>query len=237
VAPIAAGTSVRSVQVDELSALIGRWARLRPLGPEPFVDATDAVGGGRLRVVPAPEPPVEVALVSCLDSVLRGETRDRRALALAGRSVLVELGASEAMVRVPASVRILVDQPLPVVLALTVTGALEHLQRRQWVRARVQVPVEVQAEGTRGGDAPFRAQTVDLSGGGARLRTAEPLHAGEEIHLILWLPSGPIDVPAVVLEAIGDGTARVAFERVAEAVAKRLVRFVFDVQVRTHRPG
>jgi c-di-GMP-binding flagellar brake protein YcgR len=224
---------------DDLTALVGRWARLRLL-----VEPTPAPPTDRpLRVVAPPAPAVEVALVACLERVLRAETRDRRALGLAGQAVMVELGAAEAMLRVPATARVLVDRPLPVVLALTATGGIEHLQRRQWVRARVQVPAEVVTEAVRrqrgeAGDVEgFRATTVDLSSGGARLRTAEPLAFGERLDLTLWLPSGPIEVAAVVLDAAGDGTARVQFEPMAEAVGKRLTRFVFDVQVRSHRSG
>lgn len=277
---------------EELTALVGRWARLRPPttgaagspGPGPAPSGSPEDGPPRrLRLVvpPAPASPtcaagspsnaqapvderaaadrarsepgatrsrdgpwapaVEVALVACVDGVLRAESRDRRALDLGGRAVLVELGAAEAMLRVPATVRVLVDRPLPVVLALAVTGPIEHLQRRQWVRARVQVPAEVVTDAVRGGGADpadgFRATTVDLSSGGARLRTAEPIVEGERLRLTLWLPSGPIELEAVALQAAGDGTARVRFEPMAEAVAKRLTRFVFDVQVRSHRPG
>lgn len=213
-----------------MSALVGRWARLRPVGADP-VDHAER----HLRSVPPPgEPAVEVAVVSGLDRVLRCETRDRRAAGLAGRQVVVELGASEAMMRVGATVRVLVDHPLPVVLAVTVTGELEHLQRRSWVRAKVQVPVEVVTDAVRG-DETFRATTVDLSAGGARLKTAEPLAAGEDLRLTLWIPGGPVEVVSRVLQAAGDGTARVAFGPMPEAVGKRLMRFVFDVQVRNHR--
>lgn len=224
------------VETTELAALVGRWARLRPVG-----DSTgDAPPAGVRRLRPVPEAPdrdrdpVEVAVVGSRQQVLRAESRDRRVADLDGEPVLVELGVSEAMLRVPATVRVLVDHPLPFVLALETTGPLEHLQRRQWVRAQVQVPVEVAADGDRE-EGPFRATTLDLSGGGARLRTAEELRTGETVRLTLWLPDGPVEVDAGVLGTAGDGTARVAFVSPPEAVAKRLVRFVFDVQVRGHR--
>lgn len=221
-----------AVDPSEMGALVGRWARLRP------TDAGAVDDGRRLHAVEATAARqvtgVEVAVVSSLDRVLRCETRDRHALALAGRPVLVELGGPEAMLRVAGSVRVLVEHPLPVVLAVAVTGELEHLQRRQWVRARVQVPVEVVTDAVRGTDR-FRATTVDLSAGGARLKTAEPLERGEALRLTLWIPGGPVEVDSIVLDPGGDGTARVAFDAMAEAVGKRLMRFVFDVQVRNHR--
>lgn len=218
------------MEQHELGALVGRWARLRPADG----DALLQPGNLQRLVNGAAAEVVEVAVVSALDRVLRCETRDRRALALAGRPVLVELGASEAMLRVEATVRVLVDRPLPVVLAVPVTGELEHLQRRQWVRARVQVPVEVVTEATRG-PLGFRATTVDLSGGGARLRTAEPLAVGDQLRLLLWIPGGPVEVDCTVLHLGGEGSAQVAFDAVPEAVSTRLMRFVFDVQVRARR--
>ncbi len=210
----------------ELGALVGRWARLRP------TDGAGIVRDGASRR-PAGDW-VEVAVVSNLDTVLRCETRDQRALGLAGRPVLVELGAPEAMVRLPATVRVLVGSPPPVVLAVAVAGELEHLQRREWVRARVTVPVEITVDATHGGGS-FRSTTVDLSGGGVRIRLAGPLEEGEPVGLTLWLPTGPIEVDCTVLEVTEDGMARLAFDRAPEAVSKRLVRFVFDVQVRNHR--
>lgn len=218
------------VEPSEMGALIGRWARLRP------TDGATTASARHLRSVgdAARGDSVEVAVVSSLEMVLRCETRDRRAMQLDGRPVMVELGAPEAMLRVPATVRVLVDHPLPIILAVTVSGELEHLQRRTWVRARVQVPVEVVTDASRE-EGTFRATTVDLSGGGARLKTSEPLRSGEPLGLTLWLPGGPVEVDSEVLGISGDGTARVVFLQVPEAVGKRLMRFVFDVQVQSHR--
>ena len=213
----------------ELAALVGRWARLRPTDGDGVVVQPAAARRGPW----SSDDWVEVAVVSNLDTVLRCESRDRRAVALAGRPVMVELGASEAMVRMPATVRVLVDTPLPVVLAVAATGDLEHLQRRDWVRARVTVPVEIAVDARHGGGS-CSGTTVDLSGGGARLRLSGELGAGERAALTLWLPTGPVEVHSRVLE-VGDGTVRLAFDEVPESVCKRLVRFVFDVQVRNHR--
>ncbi|MDA8280880.1 MAG: PilZ domain-containing protein [Actinomycetota bacterium] len=243
----------------ELGALVGRWARLRPtdgagvvVGRERrsggIVAVSDGVLAGRssstglntAHTGSGARSPwvggdwVEVAVVSNLDNVLRCETRDPRAVALAGRPVLVELGATEAMVRLPGMVRVLIDRPLPIVLAVTARGELEYLQRREWVRARVTVPVEIVVDATHGGRA-FRSTTVDLSGGGARIKLAGPVEEGEAVRLTLWLPTGPLEVDCNVLEVIEESTARLVFDNVPEAVCKRLVRFVFDVQVRNHR--
>lgn len=212
----------------ELEALVGRWARLRPTDGEPVVRDARAAGPAKGRDR-APAGWVEVAVVSNLDDVVRCETRDPRALALAGRPVLVELGAEQAMIRVPGQVRLMIDHPLPVVLAVTATGPLEHLQRRQWVRARVTVPVAIAVDACRKGST-LRTATVDLSGGGARLRPPAVGEVGSPVSLTLWLPSGPVEIDGSVLDADEDGL-RVAFERVPEAIVKRIVRFVFDVQI------
>lgn len=220
------------IDQHELGALVGRWAVLRPADASAVVRPGSTTAGSTSGGTGSDF--VEVAVVSSLDRVLRCETRDRRAVALAGRLVLVEFGASEAMLRATGTVRVLVDRPLPVVLAVSVPGAIEHLQRRQWVRARVTVPVELQADATHGGGT-VRTTTVDLSGGGARIRLVDAVAVGEEVCLVLWLPDGPVEVHGVVLEDSDGQTARVAFAQVAEAVSKKLVRFVFDIQVRQHR--
>lgn len=218
----------------ELSALVGRWAYLRP------TDGQAVVRAGRVGPAPAPVPPafgtdsVEVAVVSSLDRVLRCETRDRRAVALGGRPVVVEFGANEAMVRVPGTVRVMIDKPLPIVLAVTAIGPLEHLQRRQWVRAQVVVPVELRADAHHGGGT-VRTTTIDLSGGGVRIKMPDSLPQGEELRLVLWLPDGPIEVDGTVLDDTDGQSVRVAFDHVPESVSKRLVRFVFDVQVKHRR--
>lgn len=223
------------MEPSELEALVGRWARLRPVDG---AEVVDVLPPGVRRLRPPERQPggatVEVAVVGGVGRSLRAETRDQRAIQLDGHQVMVELGASQAMLRVPARVRVLVERPLPVVVALETSGPLEHLQRRHWVRAVVQVPVEVAAEGSYA-EGRFRATTVDLSGGGARLRTSEALQPGQDVRLTLWLPDGPVEVDAAVVGVAGDGTARVSFARAPEAVVKRLVRFVFDVQIRGHR--
>lgn len=220
------------MQRRELEALVGRWARLRPTDGEPVVRDGRGLASATARDDAAASW-VEVAVVSNLDDVLRCETRDRRVLALAGRPVLVELGVEQAMVRVPGLVRVMIDHPLPVVLAVTASGPLEHLQRREWVRARVTVPVVLAVDAHHGG-ATLRTATIDLSGGGARVRAPEVAEVGSPVSLTVWLPTGPIEVEGSVLEA-GEEGARVAFVGVPEAVAKRLVRFVFDVQIQRQR--
>jgi len=217
------------VDEHELGALVGRWARLRPADGEPVV--RDGHGARTEAGLAMPGADwVEVAVISNLDEVLRCETRDRRAAALGGRPVYMELGLSEAMLRLPGKVRVMGDHPTPVVLAVSATGPLEHLQRRQWVRAQTSVPVELLVDARHGGGV-FRTTTLDLSGGGARVKLVGPMEVGELVHLTFWLPEGPLEVAGTVLDATTDGSLRVAFEQVPESVSKRLVRFAFDVQL------
>jgi hypothetical protein len=253
------GSEVAGVEEAALDALVGRWAMLRPADGQP-VEAAGGAGRARHGTGPAgsagspgggqvvslagvvlADDAVEAAVMALEGGVLRCETRDRRAAGLDERPVLVEFGTPAAMLQVPAVARVLVSWPLPVVLALTPSGPVEQYQRRVWVRVPVAVPVEVAAtvEGE-GGEEP-RVATVsrDLSAGGCRLELVpglERLGPGDERRVVLGLPDQPLVLAArVVGRGERDRTLRLEFLAPPEAAVKRLLRFVFDVQLRQRR--
>jgi hypothetical protein len=254
------GVEEAGVEEAALDALVGRWAMLRPAdgqpvvveggarGARPGVGSTGSAGppgGGQvvsLAGVVLADDAVEAAVMALEGGVLRCETRDRRAAGLDERPVLVEFGTPAAMLQVPATARVLVSWPLPVVLALTPSGPVEQYQRRAWVRVPVAVPVEVAAtvEGE-GGEEAARVATVsrDLSAGGCRLELVpglERLGPGDERRVVLGLPDQPLVLAArVVGRGERDRTLRLEFLAPPEAAVKRLLRFVFDVQLRQRR--
>ncbi|HXW34078.1 MAG TPA: PilZ domain-containing protein, partial [Acidimicrobiales bacterium] len=101
-------------------------------------------------------------------------------------------------------------------------------QRRQWVRVRVAVPVELKGTGTR--KASLSTSTVDISGGGVRLGDARPMRRGDGVSMAIELPDGSVEVTGRILDIASGGEARVKFEGLSEGASKRIVRFVFDVQ-------
>gem|GEM_PF-6878207 len=209
------------------AAVVGRWVRLGPA-------ATAGALGRSQRAMRW----VEAAVVSASERGLRLESRDERLAALDGAAVVGEIPSNEALVRFWGRCRVLVAAPLPVVCTVVPDRPLDMLQRRSWVRVQLSVPVQLTVDAHRKAGS-FRTRSRDLSGGGIRLAEAGPLRGGERVRLSIWLPSGPVEVDGDVLEVLPDGSTRVRFCRLTEAVSKRIVRCVFETQVGTRRrtPG
>jgi c-di-GMP-binding flagellar brake protein YcgR len=156
--------------------------------------------------------------------------------------VFAEFSSSEALFRVQGMLEVLIRNPAPVVCLLTPFETPEAVQRRQWVRVRTVLPVEVdcladdEAENDIiEGENVVRTVSLDLSGGGIRLRDGKGIEVGSELTMVVELPSGPIEVKGVVLEIQRNGDARVRFLNPPESARGRIVRHVFDVQMEIRR--
>ena len=112
---------------------------------------------------------------------------------------------------------------------LRVVGRSAAGQRRQAVRGRVVLPVELRA-----GDLAVTGESVDLSEGGVRVRLAgleAPLASGAEVALVLQLEEGPFPVAGRVIrceERAKGWLVSVRFVDLAEKDGDRLRRRVFQ---------
>lgn len=212
------------VDEGELATFVGRWARLEASRP-----------AGGTASSPGATPWIDAAVVASTSHGLRLETSDRRALELDERGIAIEFGSDDSLRRLHGTARLLVADPPPIVLAFAPYGTAEILQRREWVRVRAAVPVEMKPKDSP--KATVSTSTLDISGGGAKLSDARPFRRGDAVAMAITLPDGPVDVTARVLDINTDGNARVRFEGLSEGDSKRIVRFVFNVQRDVGRSG
>jgi hypothetical protein len=130
--------------------------------------------------------------------------------------------------------------PVVVVRPLVVPDAVEN------VRAYHRVPTQLEetyiTAVLQGRVLRFRVHVVDLSGGGARIRAAQPLTAGDRIELSL--PAGSPSAPAVlrvpgwvawVQPVERSWQAGIRFDELSPGVHDQIVRAVFaaEMHVRT----
>lgn len=116
-------------------------------------------------------------------------------------------------------------------------------QRREYLRWEVDLPIKLRTvEGSEATDGDeggwWRARLIDLSGGGVAIRTGKPVQEDLPLSLQIRLPTGPIVAEGSVIAQRADGASfriGIRFERITEAARSRIVRFVFQEELRFRR--
>ena len=128
-------------------------------------------------------------------------------------------------------------QPEPL-LRLAPPERVERVQRREWVRLDVRLPVRLE----RPGNPPevLEVRTLDISGGGLRLLSPRPLRPGELVRLQIAFPGG-WEVRAtgrvVRAEAVEreQHEAGVEFVEIDPRLQDRIAGFILAEQARRRR--
>jgi hypothetical protein len=219
---------------ETLKSFVGHQIELSPaVGRDATSDATDALERGHRTSITA----VVVGLTEQWQ--LRIDTDDLNVLRLGDRAVYAQPISSATLFRIQGMLEVLTHHPLPAECLLTPFDHDGILERRQWLRIPTVLPVRVEMRGT-GQDCAMVIETtsIDLSGGGLKIRNGPPCKDGSRVALVIELPGCPIDVEAEVLETMPGGMARLRFVRMTESAYRRVVRHLFDVQreARMRRP-
>ncbi|MCC7371218.1 MAG: PilZ domain-containing protein [Chloroflexi bacterium] len=121
-------------------------------------------------------------------------------------------------------------------LQVAISGRASRLQRREDVRALVDMPpisaVRLGLTGRPQGLLGVRV--VDLSAGGIRMQTDEMLRAGQRLRLVLRLDDGDPITPTVEVLVPGT-TAQGRFDPLGEVERRRVVQFVYKQEVAARR--
>jgi c-di-GMP-binding flagellar brake protein YcgR len=117
----------------------------------------------------------------------------------------------------------------------------EKIERREFYRVMTRIEPQVAARYDEDGELVVLSDALllDISGGGARLRTATPPRAGERIHLGFRLDDDPhpVALDATVLRLVPPEQGRRFFQvhcqwiDLPPALREQIVRFVFRQQV------
>lgn len=112
-------------------------------------------------------------------------------------------------------------------LRVDATGAIELIQRRDYVRVEAFVPVTYMPYGPDG--ATVVGHTLDVSGGGFRIAEADGLRLGDMLRFTLELGEGeePAQAVAAPVREAGAGEFGMRFVEIPERDRQRVVRWVF----------
>lgn len=186
---------------------------------------------------PGADAPVEGKVIGVNDrSQLEFSTSDDRVLELDWHDVNAETGSASGRFRVTATLEVTVHRAGTIVCLLTPHAAGQVRQPREWLRVRTEVPVRVtNLVGGAGEERVTDTVSVDLSGGGMRLRDGTGLKMGSTMTLLIDLPSGRVEVDCQTVSEGPDGSVGLRFLRRPEAVSQQIIRHVYDVQLAARR--
>jgi len=148
---------------------------------------------------------------------------------LAEQAVQVHTAREDAMRLIPGR---LVEESRGLSVQVAVCGRVSRVQRRDDVRARVKLPPVSAVKLNRDGRPVglLGLQAVDLSAGGIRVTSEEPLRGGDQLRLALRLGQGdPLTVNTEIL--VGGLSAQGRFGPMSERDRQRIVRFVYQQEL------
>lgn len=188
-------------------------------------------------VGPTADAPLQAVVLGVTDrSQLELTTTDDRVLHLDWHDVHAETGSGNGTFRMLGTLEVVVHRPGTTVCLLSPHSAGEVRPTREWLRVRTEVPVHVaNLLGATDEEAVVDTVSVDLSGGGIRLRDGTGLKVGSTLTLLIELPSGPVEVDCQTVSQGHDGSAGLRFLRRPESVSQQIIRHVYDVQLAARR--
>ena len=146
--------------------------------------------------------------------------RDDRFKRLLGHDIFVELSSGRGIYRHNGKLR--ADREGT--LSIDLTGEVERIQRREFVRVDAHVSVSVRGiDEALGGDT----STLDVSGGGIRIADPWGLPLGLDVRVELALPNGePVRALGRVVRAAAEGEKGISFDDLARPDEDRLIRYI-----------
>jgi c-di-GMP-binding flagellar brake protein YcgR len=157
---------------------------------------------------------------------------DPRVPRLAGAEATVEWTTERGVERLLGSLELVPGRPDLVKLAAH--GGVERIQRREWARVEVAVPLAVRCvdDEACGGVT----STLNLSGGGVLLKDRWRLPLGTDVRLELELePGRPVRALGRVIRDAGRDEKGVRIDAITREDEERLVRFVRERERRALR--
>ncbi|HWK26930.1 MAG TPA: PilZ domain-containing protein [Solirubrobacter sp.] len=155
--------------------------------------------------------------------------KDDRVARLVGHDLAVELFSGRGILRYGGTL----DAQRSGSLTITLSGDVERIQRREFVRVAAVLDVTV-----RGVDEPLGGETttLDVSGSGLRVTDKWELPLGLDVHVELLLPDGPLRSLGRVVRVGAEADQKgIRFDGVARADEDRLMRFIRDREVQALR--
>jgi hypothetical protein len=156
--------------------------------------------------------------------------KDERIERLVGHEMAIEITTGRGIHRYSGSL----SGEAKGLLTISLSGDVERIQRREFVRVAAHLDVSVQAVDE---DLGGETSTLDVSGSGMRIADKWQLPMGLDVRVVLKLPDGP---PISVLgRVVRTGAAAdqkgIRFDSIPRADEDRLMRYIRDREVQALR--
>ena len=151
-------------------------------------------------------------------------------LVTVGEEVQIEWTTERGLFKASGKMAGRVEAGIPLVRVVVDESSV--IQRREYVRVECTIEVDLRAHGEK-----YVANTLDLSGAGARISTSETLalefEPGDRATLVIYLPDGdPIETMSEVVRLDGNGVYAFRFVGLDPKVQERVIRWVFEAHRR-----
>lgn len=156
--------------------------------------------------------------------------KDERVTRLVGHELAVEITSGRGIHRYSGTL----SAQDKGVLTVTLSGDVERIQRREFVRVAAHLDVTVHAVDS---DLGGETTTLDVSGSGIRITDKWHLPLGLDVRVELKLPDGPplSMLGRVVRLGAAEDEKGIRFDGVARADEDRLMRYIRDREVQALR--
>jgi hypothetical protein len=156
--------------------------------------------------------------------------KDERVTRLVGHELAVEITSGRGIHRYSGTL----SAQDKGVLTVTLSGDVERIQRREFVRVAAHLDVTVHAVDS---DLGGETTTLDVSGSGMRITDKWHLPLGLDVRVELKLPDGPplSMLGRVVRLGAAEDEKGIRFDSVARADEDRLMRYIRDREVQALR--
>jgi hypothetical protein len=154
--------------------------------------------------------------------------RDNRIGRLMNREIFIEVMSGTGISRLSGVLK----SDKGGLLTLAMTGKVERIQRRGFVRVSANLPVVVTGVEEEIGGA---TTTLDLSGRGLRVLDPWDMPLGLEVRLEIKLPDGPVHALGRVVREAGDGERGIAFADLPRTDEDRVIRFIRERELQALR--
>jgi hypothetical protein len=154
--------------------------------------------------------------------------RDDRIARLMNREIFLELMSGTGISRLSG----ILKSDRGGLLTLAMTGKVERIQRREFVRVGANLPVTVTGVDE---DIGGETTTLDLSGRGVRVLDPWQMPLGLEVRLEIKLPDGPVHALGRVVREAADGERGISFADLPRNDEDRVIRFIRERELQALR--
>jgi hypothetical protein len=154
--------------------------------------------------------------------------RDDRIARLMNREIYIELMSGRGINRYTGVLK----SDKGGLLTLAMTGQVERIQRREFVRVDASLPVIVTGVDS---DVGGETTTLDLSGRGLRVLDPWQLELGLEVRLEIKFPDGPVHALGQVVREAGEGERGISFRDLPRQEEDRVIRYIRERELQALR--